>query len=134
LEALKGTAFDGEGLLWAYDNGEWAVGIKNYKPANSFERLDTLELHKETDETFVHIAGDCCLLLRDGDGNFHGAMMSPGCLYTVPRGVWHATVTKPGVKMALVERSGTNMGNSEITKLEGSARAAAEEAVRKAGF
>jgi mannose-6-phosphate isomerase-like protein (cupin superfamily) len=134
MEALKGTAFAGEGLLWAYDNKTWCIGIKNYKPANSIESLDCLEVHKETDEIFVHIDGSCCLLMRDADGSFHGAMMEPGSLYTVPQGVWHTTVTKPGVKMVIAEKSGTNMTNSELMKLDAAEQAAAAAAVRAAGF
>ncbi len=134
MDALKGTAFTGEGLLWAYDNKSWCIGIKNYKPANSIEGLDCLEVHKETDEIFVHIQGSCCLLMRDTDGTFHGAMMDAGSLYKVPQGVWHTTVTKPGVKMVIAEKSGTNMTNSEIMKLDAKEQAAAKAAVKAAGF
>lgn len=134
MEALKGTAFGGEGLLWAYDNQSWCVGIKNFKPANSIDSLDCLEVHKETDEIFVHIQGSCCLLMRDADGSFHGAMMEAGSLYKVPKGVWHTTVTKPGVKMVIAEKSGTNMTNSELMKLDPKEQAAAKEAVKAAGF
>jgi len=134
MDALKGTGFAGEGLLWAYDNAEWAIGIKNFKPANALENLDCLEVHRETDESFVHIEGACCLLVREEDGGFSGALMERGCLYTVPRGVWHATVTKPGAKMALIERSGTNMSNSEVLKLSAAEREAAAAAVGASGF
>jgi len=134
METLKGTSFGSDGLLWVYDNKEWCIGIKNYKPGNALENLEALERHRETDETFMHVAGACCLLYKNEDGRFGTTMMQPGSLYTVPRDVWHTTVTKPGAKMAIIERSGTNMSNSEMLKLEPAELKAAAAAVKAAGL
>jgi len=133
-DVLSGEGFEGEGLRWAYDNGEWCVGIKNYKPQNGIDRLDNLELHEATDESFMLLDGHCCLLLRGADGAFQAGMMDRGRLYTVPAGIWHTTVTAPGVKLILVERSGTSMANSRVQELDDSARTAARTAVMEAGF
>lgn len=134
LDALNGATFDGEGLLWAYDNGTWMAGIKNYKPQNSIGSFGVLERHLQTDESFVLVDGTCCLLVRRLDGSFGAALMKQGAMHTVPAGAWHATITKPGAKLAIIERSGTNMDNSEIMELEGQAKAAALKAIEAAGF
>jgi ureidoglycolate hydrolase len=134
MEALKGTSFETEGLLWVYDNKEWCVGIKNYKPGNAVENLEALERHRLTDETFMHVSGVCCLLYKNDDGSFGTVMMKSGSLYTVPRDVWHTTVTKPGAKMAIIERSGTDMSNSEMLKLAPGDLKAALAALKAAGF
>lgn len=133
-DALSGVSFDGEGLLWGYDNGSWMAGIKNYKPQNSLERFGALERHVETDESFVLVSGVCCLLIRRDDGTFGATIMKTGHLHTIPSGVWHATVTKPGAKLVIVERSGTGMSNSEVTELEGALKALALKAITAAGF
>jgi oxalate decarboxylase/phosphoglucose isomerase-like protein (cupin superfamily) len=107
---------------------------KELQTGESIEALDCLEVHKETDEIFVHIHGSCCLLMRDVDGSFHGAMMEAGSLYKVPRGVWHTTVTKPGAKMAIAEKSGTNMANSALMKLDQKEQEAGEGRGHGGGF
>ncbi|MFH2114964.1 MAG: cupin, partial [Spirochaetota bacterium] len=106
----------------------------NYKPLNGLASLDTLERHLATDESFIHVGGVSCLLIKDLNGSFRAAMMKPGAVYTVPRDVWHTTVTKPGVKIVIVERSGTNMENSELLKLDEEARKQAVEAILATGF
>ena len=45
-----------------YENKEWMVGIKNYKPENDISNIDCLERHNETDELFVLLRGTCILL------------------------------------------------------------------------
>ena len=134
MEALKGTSFESDGLLWVYDNKEWCVGIKNYKPGNAVENLETLERHRQSDETFMHVSGVCCLLYKNDEGGFGTVMMKSGSCYTVPKDVWHTTVTKPGAKMAIIERSGTNMTNSELLKLSQADFKAALAALKAAGF
>lgn len=134
MDSLTGTEFQGEGLLWAYDNQEWCIGIKNYKPQNGLEKLEFLERHLETDESFFQMAGVACLLVREADGSFRATLMKPGALYTVPKNLWHTTITKPGVKLLLVERSGTNMENSELLNLDRETRKKAAEAVLATGF
>jgi hypothetical protein len=136
---LKIDAFDGEGLKWAFDNGSWVVGIKNYKPQNDLKGFDCLERHNETDELFVLLDGECCLVLGEKAGNghpaaFEGILMVPQRVYTIPRGAWHTTVTKPGVKLILIEKSGTSMANSEIWNFAGAEAGAAADIVKKAGW
>lgn len=133
-DALYGATFDGEGLLWAYDNGTWMAGIKNYKPQNSIGSFGVLERHRDTDESFVLVAGTCCLLVERPDGSFGAALMKHGAMHTVPAGVWHATITKPGAKLAIIERSGTNMSNSEVMELDILPKAAALKAIEASGF
>jgi hypothetical protein len=135
------SSFDGEGLLWAYDRAAWKLGIKNYKPQNRIEGLDSLELHSATDETFVLLAGACALLTAGEDGQaaggglaFEAVPMKPFTVYTISKGVWHTTVTRPGAKLILVEAADTSEKNSEVLKLSPAQAEAARATVRASGF
>ncbi len=133
-EILRHT-FSGQGLGRVYDNGEWMVGIKNYKPANDVEGIDCVERHNETDELFVLLDGECILLyanelmsssaemgLPSGAATapvleLRALSMEPGSVYTVPKGLWHNTVTRPDTKLILVEAAATGAHNSDVLRL-----------------
>lgn len=118
---IESFGYTGEGMSRVYENGQWTVGIKNYKPANDKSLFNELERHNETDELFVLIAGACTLVYADGtDGEmkFGAVSMERGKVYNIPQGLWHNTITVPGTRMVLIEDPGTGMSNSEIYHLE----------------
>ena len=136
---VKIDAFDGEGLKWAFDNGSWTTGIKNYKPQNDLKSFDCLERHLETDELFVLLAGECCLIIGEQaavgrPSVFQALLMAPHRVYTIAKGAWHTTVTKPGVKLILIEKSGTSMANSEAWTFSAAEAADAAAVVKNAGW
>ncbi|MGE0074084.1 MAG: hypothetical protein AB7S52_02550 [Sphaerochaetaceae bacterium] len=118
---VESKQFDGDGLQLVYDQGEWVIGIKNYKKANDISTLRTLERHNETDESFVLLTGACTLLCYDDTLPLASAVelvaMQEHTVYTIPKGVWHTTIMVPEAKMILLERSGTSMENSELYDL-----------------
>ncbi len=115
---IEQSQYTGEGLSLVYDEGEWVIGIKNYKAANDISALRTLERHTLTDESFVLLEGSCTLLVYDKErGSLTYSTMEPGSVYTISRGIWHTTVMKPNTKMILIERSGTSMDNSDLLDL-----------------
>src|SRR3989339_120263 len=71
---VESKQFDGDGLHLVYDQGEWVIGIKNYKKANDISTLRTLERHNETDESFVLLTGACTLLCYDDTLPFASAV------------------------------------------------------------
>ena len=40
----------GEGISEVYDNGKWLLSIKNWREANSVEKIARLEIHYTTDQ------------------------------------------------------------------------------------
>lgn len=112
--------FDGEGMGPVYKNEQWMVGIKNFKPANAKENMDALERHNKTDELFALLEGSCTLIYAnetDKGLEFQGVKMEKGTLYSIPAALWHNTVTVPGTKMLLIERSDTCADNSDFLTL-----------------
>lgn len=113
-------AFDGEGMGPVYKNDQWMVGIKNFKPANAKENMDSLERHNETDELFVLIEGTCTLIYANETEkglDFGSVVMERGKVYSIPATLWHNTVTIPETKMILIEKPGTCADNSDFLTL-----------------
>lgn len=128
------AAHEGEGLARVYENGQWMVAIKNWKPANDIENIDCLERHNQTDELFVLLAGRCSLLFAnarpDGGLDLDALAMEPGRLYKIPRTLLHNTVTRKDTKLLLVEDPHTSMENSEVIALDEAQKAAARKLAR----
>ncbi|MBN2860428.1 MAG: hypothetical protein JXK93_09220 [Sphaerochaetaceae bacterium] len=115
---IEQRQYAGEGLSLVYDEGEWVIGIKNYKTANDISALGTLERHNLTDESFVLLEGSCTLLTFDEEhSSLTYCSMEPGSVYTISRGIWHTTVMRRETKMILIERSGTTLANSDLLDL-----------------
>lgn len=113
-------AFTGEGMNRVYENENWMVGIKNWKPANDITGMDCLERHNKTDEFFVLVEGRCTLLFANevnGTLEIEAKEMEKGKVYNIPATLWHNTVTQKDTKMVLIERPDTSMENSEILSL-----------------
>jgi mannose-6-phosphate isomerase-like protein (cupin superfamily) len=117
---IKELGFEGVGLDWVHKTEAWGVGVKNYKPANDIENLDNLERHNGTDELFILLGGYCCLLFANEENGklaFRKLPMQQGKVYAIPAGLWHNTVTRPGVKLALIENCASAQSNSDVVKL-----------------
>ncbi len=113
-------SFEGEGMQRVYENENWTVGIKNWKPANDISGIDCLERHNLTDELFVLIEGSCTLLSaneENGELVLQAVKMEPDRVYQIPATLWHNTVTEKDTKMILIENSSTSMENSDILPL-----------------
>lgn len=117
---IKELSYEGVALNWVHVTENWGVGIKNYKPANDIENLDNLERHNGTDELFVLLDGYCCLLYAnevDGKLEMKKLPMEQGKVYAIPAGLLHNTITRPGVKLALIEDCKSAQTNSDVVML-----------------
>ncbi|MGD1832551.1 MAG: hypothetical protein ACPKOP_04310 [Sphaerochaetaceae bacterium] len=118
MERIEHKSWEGDGLKLVYDEGDWVIGIKNYKVANDIENLKELERHLLTDESFVLLKGNCLLVAKDeSDESMTFNRMEEGKVYTISKGIWHTTIMEKGCKMILIERSSTSMENSELYPL-----------------
>ncbi len=117
---IKELSFDGVALNWVHTTEHWGVGIKNYKPANDIANLDNLERHNGTDELFILLDGYCCLLFANevnGELEIQKLPMVQGKVYAIPAGLLHNTITRPGVKLALIEDCKSAQTNSDVIML-----------------
>ena len=112
--------YEGKGLTRVFENEKWMVGIKNWKPENDITGLTCLERHNITDELFVLLSGRCTLLYANETEEglkIEKVEMEPMKVYNIPTGLWHNTVTEPGVKLILIEDSACSGANSDVLDL-----------------
>ena len=50
---IQSFEYTGEGMRRVYENGQWTVGIKNYKPANDKSLFNELERHNAVSYTHL---------------------------------------------------------------------------------
>ena len=92
--------------MCVYDNKNWVVCIKNWKPNNDIENIERLEVHHATDEQFIMISGKAVLLAatRENDAfRIDVIPMESGKVYNIPQGMWFNTVAMKNAKMAYVQ-------------------------------
>ena len=120
MQKIQEFTYEGKGLVRVFENEKWMVGIKNWKPENDISGLTCLERHNITDELFILLAGRCTLLYANETDKglvIEKVEMEPMKVYNIPTGLWHNTVTEPGVKLILVEDSACSGNNSDILGL-----------------
>lgn len=130
---IESYEFSGEGMQRVYENKKWTVGIKNWKPSNDIDGIDTIERHNQTDELFVLLTGSCTLISAEEtkDGMvFDKVEMEPDKVYSIPMTLWHNTITAKGTKMILIEDSNTGESNSNFYKLSKKEIAAVQKLVK----
>lgn len=119
---LNVSSYDGLGLQRVVESGEWFVGIKNYKPFNDVNNLESLERHLLTDEVFVLLEGKCVLLVDSSSNkdcsSIEQVSMDNGKVYCINKGVWHNTILSKDAKLILVENRNTSNENSEVYNLD----------------
>ena len=124
--------YTGRGMQRVYENDQWTVGIKNWKPENDITGISNIERHNLTDELFVLVSGSCTLVSAEeteGGLVFSATKMEKGKLYTIPATLWHNTVTVPDTKMILIEDPTTSNANSDVYELSEEQIAKLKEAV-----
>jgi len=126
--------YEGKGLQRVYENKEWMVGIKNYKPENDIKNIDCLERHNETDELFVLLCGTCILLyaledITNDSFELKAISMELNKVYNIPKGLWHNTVTQQETKLILIEAAATSQQNSNAIQLSHDQIARAKELI-----
>lgn len=112
--------YNGEALKRVYENAQWTVGIKNWKPSNDIEQIGNLERHNRTDELFVLLNGSCTLVYATEEGsslNLNTVEMRPYTVYKIPPSLWHNTIMTKEAKLLLIENSDTSMENSDLRDL-----------------
>ena len=120
MQKIQEYTYEGKGLTRVFENEKWMVGIKNWKPENDITGLTCLERHNITDELFILLAGRCTLLYANETENglvIDKVEMEPMKVYNIPTGLWHNTVTQPGVKLILVEDSACSGENYDVLDL-----------------
>lgn len=109
-----------EGIREVYDNGTWLVSIKNWREANSIDKIARLEIHHTTDQQFMLIFGKACLLLApenmDESSQIRVLPLEVGKVYNLPVKTWFNNVLSQDCKLIYCEASDA-AANSEYRPL-----------------
>lgn len=132
MKQVNYFAYEGEGIDEVYNNGEWLISIKNWREANTPEKIYRLEIHHTTDQQFILISGSACLLSCDGFGPEDEILVTPlekGKVYNVPTGLWFNNILSKDCKLVYVENSnaGDPPCNSEYRNMTEAQRAAVQK-------
>lgn len=109
-------SYEGEGIQCVYDNRNWVMCIKNWKPNNDIDQIQYLEVHHATDEQFVLLKGKAVLLAASRENDVFRIdviPMEPCKVYNIPRETWFNTITQKDTKLVYVQDAGTTAENSE---------------------
>ena len=113
--------YAGPGYKPMHDYGAWRVAYLRYCDLYTPENITRLERHIETDEVFVLLNGHAILFLGAGEDELkrvHAQVMTPGKIYNVRRGVWHAIIVSKDANILVVENNDTGEANTEFIPMD----------------
>ena len=124
---LEEIEISGTGFKPLKDYGAWRVAQLSYDEAvNALQSLQILGRHFETEEVFTLLAGEA-VMITAGTGAapdaFETTVLSPGQLYVVREGQWHAAVLAPESRLLIIENRNTGAANSENHSLSADEKA-----------
>lgn len=117
-DLLQIRSHEGSGFAPLLRFGSWRVAMTN---AARDERTGAFQRHLKTDECFVMLSGEGCMLVAGGEerpGEICRADMERGKVYNVRRGVWHAHMMRAGSSLLIVENDDTGEANSDTYVLD----------------
>ena len=113
--------YDGPGYKALLEtDGDWIAALMNGTP-DSWVPPALLEKHNLTDELFVLVSGQGCLVLGGNDeqpGEIEVLPMKQGALYNVKRGAWHATLMTADGKIVIIERNPKGIEKDFTTRVD----------------
>ena len=101
--------YEGAGYQALVDYNGWRVAIIHSPEGRLENAISKIEKHLETDEVFILLVGEAALYVGEGMKKYK---MEPGKIYNVKCGEWHCITMGENSKVAVVENSNTNEGNS----------------------
>lgn len=130
LEILE---YDEIGYAPVLNDRGFRVAVLNYHPELLIENISNFQKHKETDEIFVLLQGDCTLFLAEDEtiSTIHGIEMEPLKIYNVKKGTYHTHTLSRDGKVLIVEADDTSDENSPKVMVDDTIRKHLFEAYRK---
>ena len=114
LEVFTHEAAGYRPLVYSQD---WMVALLNYEDIMLPEKAVDIERHVQTDEVFILLGGRAAFYLVANDGPLQVFEMQPGFIYNVTQGTWHNLLATRDATLAVVEKRGTDLADTEIRPL-----------------
>lgn len=103
----------------------WQLAKLNYTEEQHINNISHLDVHLETDEVFVAIAGKAVLIAAEivnNEPQFELEPMTINQIYNIPKGVWHNIAMEEGSEVLIAEKSNTHIADFEHLALSDSKR------------
>lgn len=123
-----------EGYNPSLISGGWQVAFLNYADAEALESIEKLDIHHETDEAFVLLAGNAVLIaasIEDDEIKYDLVDMQPRIIYNIPKETWHKIAMSKGSQVLIVEQANTHLGDFEFYDLSEEQRADLQKNVHR---
>lgn len=96
---------------------KWQVAQLNYMPELAPDALEKIDVHHNTDETFLLLAGQAVLVaaeVQEDKVQFQVINMKPKILYNIPKGCWHNIALSTDAEISITEDANTHLGDYEF--------------------
>ena len=103
-----------EGYMPYLIGPKWQVAQLNFQPDLAPDAIKKVDVHHQTDETFLLMAGQAVLIAAEIQQNriaFEVTNMKPRVLYNIPRGCWHNIALSPDAEVSITEDANTHLGD-----------------------
>ena len=100
---------------------KWQVAQLNYQPDLAPNAIKKIDVHHNTDETFLLMAGQAVLIAAEIQQNrilFEVINMKPKVLYNIPKGCWHNVALSTDAEILITEDANTHLGDYEFFYLK----------------
>ena len=96
---------------------KWQVAQLNYIFDLAPNAITKIDVHHNTDETFLLMAGQAVLIaasIQQSRILFEVINMKPKVLYNIPKGCWHNIALSTDAKVSITEDANTHLGDYEF--------------------
>lgn len=96
---------------------KWQVAKLNFLPDLAPNAIKKIDVHHNTDETFLLMAGQAVLIaaeINQDKVQFEVINMKPKVLYNIPKGCWHNVALSTDAEISITEDANTHLGDFEF--------------------
>lgn len=96
---------------------KWQVAQLNYIADLAPNAINKIDVHHNTDETFLLMAGQAVLIaaaIQPSRILFEVINMKPKVLYNIPKGCWHNIALSTDAEVSITEDANTHLGDYEF--------------------
>ena len=100
---------------------KWQVAQLNFLPDLAPDAIEKVDVHNQTDETFLLMAGQAVLIaaeIRPDSIEFELINMKTRVLYNIPKGCWHNIALSEDAEVLITEDANTHLGDYEYHYLK----------------
>ncbi|SMG41309.1 hypothetical protein [Arenibacter troitsensis] len=96
---------------------KWQVAQLNFMPELAPDAIKKIDVHHNTDETFLLMAGQAVLIaakINNKELSFEVINLAPKKLYNIPKGCWHNIALSTDAEVLITEDANTHLGDYEF--------------------